>query len=125
MKKAQAFRSYVVSFGWGGISHLAAKIGKSVSYVQRRIKLLDLPSDVLNSISNFSISTSIAEELLSVRDNEKQSELTKLISKNRLSSRKVRVLVNEFNKSSSYDFYNETNSSAKKSRSGYDDYESI
>jgi ParB family transcriptional regulator, chromosome partitioning protein len=114
MKKAQAFRNYIVSFGWGGISHLAAKIGKSVSYVQRRIKLLDLPSDVLNSISNSSISTSIAEELLSVRDNEKQSELTKLISKNRLSSRKVRVLVNEFNKSSSYDFYNETNSSAKK-----------
>ena len=59
MKKAQAFG-----------------IGKSVSYIQRRIKLLDLPSDVLNSISNSSISTSIAEELLSVRDNEKQSELT-------------------------------------------------
>jgi ParB family chromosome partitioning protein len=104
MQEAEAFKTYVVTYGWGGISHLAQRIGKSVSYVQRRIKLLELPPNVLNSISNRSISTSTAEELLSLHNRDKQSELTQLVSKNRLSSRKVRELVKEVKENSIYDF---------------------
>ena len=107
-EEAQAFKNYIVNFGWGGISHLATRIGKSVSYVQRRIKLLDLPSDVLNSISNSSINTTIAEELLSIHDGDKQSKLTQLIAKNRLSSRKVRRLVKDLKEEVSDDYYDET-----------------
>lgn len=101
-EEAQAFRNYTLGFGWGGISDLAAKIGKSISYVQRRIRLLDLPSEVLDSISDSSISASVAEELLPIQDKEKQSELTRLISRNRLSSRKVRSLVKDLKEDSSY-----------------------
>jgi ParB family transcriptional regulator, chromosome partitioning protein len=43
LEEAEAFKEYVISFGWGGISDLAAKIGKSISYVDRRIRLLRLP----------------------------------------------------------------------------------
>jgi ParB family chromosome partitioning protein len=110
-EEAEAFKSYIISFGWGGISHLAAKIGKSVSYVQRRIKLLDLPSDVLDSISNSSISPTVAEELLSLDDKDKQSDLTQLISKNRLSSRKVRKLVKDLKENNSPYGYDESCSS--------------
>ena len=113
-EEAEAFKSYIMDHGWGGISQLSAKIGKSVSYVQRRVKLLDLPSDVLNSISNSSISTTIAEELLSIDDKDKQSQLTQLVSKNRLSSRKVRELVKDLKGNSAYDYNNETYLSAIK-----------
>jgi ParB family chromosome partitioning protein len=105
-EEAEAFRTYIMDHGWGSISHLSAKIGKSVSYVQRRVRLLDLPPDVLNSISNSSISTTIAEELLSIDDKDKQSQLTQLISKNRLSSRKVRELVKDLKENSAYDYNN-------------------
>src|SRR5215204_2556877 len=64
LEEAEAFKEYVINFGWGGISDLAIKIGKSISYVDRRIRLLKLPIDVLHSTSNSLISTSIAEELL-------------------------------------------------------------
>lgn len=111
-EEAQAFKNYVVSFGWGGISHLAAKIGKSVTYVQRRIKLLDLPSDVLNSISNSSISTAVAEELLYLDGRDKQSEAMQLISQSGMSSRKVRALVKDLKKTSTYDYHNEIYCSA-------------
>jgi ParB family transcriptional regulator, chromosome partitioning protein len=106
-EEAQAFKNYTQSFGWGGISDLAAKIGKSISYVQRRIRLLDLPPEVLDSICDSSISTTVAEELLPIQDKEKQSELTRLISKNRLSSRKVRRLVKDLKEDSSYNYYDD------------------
>jgi ParB family transcriptional regulator, chromosome partitioning protein len=113
-EEAEAFKSYIMDHGWGGISHLSAKIGKSVSYVQRRVRLLDLAPDVLDSISNSSISTTIAEELLSIDDKDKQSQLTQLVSKNRLSSRKVRELVKDLKENSAYDYSNETYLSAIK-----------
>ncbi len=60
---------YTSNFGWGGISDLSCRIGKSISYISKRIKLLDLPAEVLEALTNKELSTSIAEELLSVRDN--------------------------------------------------------
>jgi len=37
MDEAKAFKTYVSDYGWGGVSELAAKLGKSVSYVTKRI----------------------------------------------------------------------------------------
>jgi ParB family chromosome partitioning protein len=93
IEEAHAFKNYVLTFGWGGISELAAKIGKSVSYVDKRIRLLDLPSDVLDSILKFKINRSAAEELLPIRDNNVQSKLAQVIRERRLSSRQARELV--------------------------------
>ena len=96
IEEAEAFRRYILNYGWGGMSSLGIKIGKSTTYVHRRLKLLELPPGVLNSILESSITTAAAEELISVQDKETQSELGKLVCKHRMSSRKVRELVREF-----------------------------
>ena len=62
-------------YGWGGISDLSIKIGKSVAYVDKRLGLLDLPPDVIEKLSNSMISTALAEELIPLHDGEKQSDL--------------------------------------------------
>jgi ParB family transcriptional regulator, chromosome partitioning protein len=104
IEQAHAFKNYVLAFGWGGISELSAKIGKSVSYIDKIIRLLDLPADILDSISKFEINRSTAEELLSIRDNHRQSKLAKIIRERRLSSRQVRKLVKDPKGGSIYDF---------------------
>ena len=103
IEEAQAFRSYVKELGWGGISDLASKIGKSISYVDKRLKLLDLPPEIIESISNSTISTSVAEELSFIDDTSKQIELAKIASEKRISSRQARILAKEFKDSSAFD----------------------
>jgi|ERR1051325_6199341 ParB family transcriptional regulator, chromosome partitioning protein len=95
LEEAQAFKTYISDFGWGGMADLAAKIGKSASYITKRIKLLNLPTEVLNSIKEHTITISVAEELCSIKDQETRSELSKLISKRHLSLRKTRRLVKD------------------------------
>lgn len=90
-----AFKAYVADFGWGGVSDLALRIGKSVSYVTKRIKLLNLPADVLESIISNKLNTSIAEELCSIKDKAKQSKLANLIACRGLSFRTARKLLND------------------------------
>jgi ParB family transcriptional regulator, chromosome partitioning protein len=104
IEQAHAFKNYVLAFGWGGISELSTKIGKSVSYIDKIIRLLDLPADIIDSISKFEINRSTAEELLSIRDNHRQSKLAKIIRERRLSSRQVRELVKDHKEGSIYDF---------------------
>ncbi|SRR6266487_635714 len=94
--EASAFKAYVSDFGWGGVSELAQKISRSVSYITKRIKLLDLPADLLDSIINSKIDTSTAEELCFIKDKTKQSQLGQLVSQRRLSLREVRKLTKKF-----------------------------
>jgi ParB family chromosome partitioning protein len=104
IEEAHAFKNYVLTFGWGGISELAEKIGKSVSYVDKRIRLLDLPRDVLDSICKLEINRSTAEELLSIKDNHVQSKVAQIIRKRRLSSRQTRGLIKDLEREPIYDF---------------------
>jgi ParB family chromosome partitioning protein len=97
LEEAHAFRRYVSDFGWGGVSDLSLRIGKSTSYITKRIKLLNLPSDILESIVSHRIGTSVAEELCSIKDKDKQSVLANLISDRRLSMRMTRKLSRELN----------------------------
>jgi len=90
LDEARAFKTYIKDYGWGGISDLASKIGRSPSYVFRRVRLLEFPEEILRDISNHSLDTSTAEELVSVRDSGKRGELARLAVKNSWSSRKVR-----------------------------------
>jgi ParB family chromosome partitioning protein len=39
--EALAYKRYIKDYGWGGMSELARKLGKSVSYISKRINLLD------------------------------------------------------------------------------------
>ena len=99
IEEARAFQDYVTNYGWGGISELATRLGKSVSYVDKRIRLLDLPPDVLESLSKGSLSVSIGDELLPLKEKEQQSKLAELIKKRKLSSRQVRRLKSEMKSS--------------------------
>jgi ParB family chromosome partitioning protein len=99
IEEARAFQDYVTTYGWGGISDLAARLGKSIGYVDRRIRLLDLPTDVVKSLSAGSLSASIGDELLPLKEKEQQSKLAELIKKRKLSSRQVRELKTEMKNS--------------------------
>ena len=93
LEEGQAFYKYITEFGWGGASELSLKIGKSVSYITRRMRLLELPADVIDSIASAEITTSAAEELLAIKDKTKQSEFTKIISDRNLSVKQIRNLL--------------------------------
>jgi ParB family transcriptional regulator, chromosome partitioning protein len=93
IEEGLAFRKYVVEFGWGGVSELAQKLSKSTSYVCKRIKLVELPKDIMELISKSEINISIVEEILPIADKLTQSKLTELIQERHLSSRMVRNMV--------------------------------
>jgi ParB family transcriptional regulator, chromosome partitioning protein len=93
IEEGLAFRKYVNEFGWGGVSDLAQKLSKSTSYICKRIKLTELPEDIIDLISKSEISASIGEELLPIEDKNVQSRLTEFILESQVSSRTVRKLV--------------------------------
>lgn len=95
--EARAFKIYICDFGWGGISELARKIGKSPSYVTKRIELLDLPQEVIQSVADSIVHPSVAEELRTIKDQARQSELAHLIAQRHLSLRRVRELIDQTN----------------------------
>jgi ParB family chromosome partitioning protein len=47
IEEALAFKRYVSDYGWGGMSELGRNLGKSTSYISKRINLLNLPSEML------------------------------------------------------------------------------
>jgi len=97
IEEANGFKAYVQDFGWGGISDLAKRIGKSISYVNKRVRLLNLPSEILERICDSGINPSVAEELIPINDDHLQNKLAEMIFSQRLSSRKARKLIKEFN----------------------------
>ncbi len=93
LEEAEAFRSYVNRYGWGGITDLAHKIGRSVEYVSHRLKLLELPEDVRSKIAANQIAPSIAHELIWLKDEEACRELTQSAVELKLSAKKVRAAI--------------------------------
>jgi len=94
LEEANAFKIYVSDRGWGGITELSNKIGRNQSSIIRRIGLLDLPKDVIDSIKRSQLSPSTAVELFRVKDPIKQSHLAKLVARQHLTTKRVRGLVN-------------------------------
>jgi ParB family transcriptional regulator, chromosome partitioning protein len=90
-----AFKKYVNKFGWGGISELAKKLSKSTSYICKRIKLTELPKDIVDLVSSEEINVSTVEELLPITGKLPQYKLTEMIYSRPLSSRMVRKIVRE------------------------------
>jgi ParB family chromosome partitioning protein len=75
VEEAKAYRNYVSKYGWGSITELAHKIGRSQEYVSKRLRLLNLPPDVLEQIIRRRISPSIGEELLSLENRVERRRL--------------------------------------------------
>jgi ParB family chromosome partitioning protein len=92
VEEAVAFNRYVKEFGWGGVSNLALKIGRSQEYVTKRIQLLSLPKDVIVDIISGRISTTTALELLPLDYSQIQA-LSKIIHNSHLSKNEVRQIV--------------------------------
>jgi ParB family transcriptional regulator, chromosome partitioning protein len=111
-----AFQKYVNEFGWGSVSELAKKLSKSKSYVCKRIKLIELPKDVKELISNSEVKTTIGEELFPINDKHVQSKLARLIQEKRLSSRMVRKIIKEVRineKDKDFFYYNASKSDSE------------
>jgi len=97
VEEAEAYRKYVVDYGWGGVSELAKKIGKSQEYVSHRMKLLKLPEDVRMQISTSNLSVSQALELTNVAKGQKTVLMEKAV-KDKLTVREIRKLKKELSK---------------------------
>lgn len=91
IEEAEAFKKYVVDFGWGAVSDLAKKIGKSEEYVSHRLQLLKLPEDLRQVISRNQINVSQAIELTNL-DSPKQYEILDRILSEGLTVREIREM---------------------------------
>ena len=91
IEEAEAFRRYVMDVGWGGVSDLAKKIGKSEEYVSHRIQLLKLPEEIKKKIASHILNVSKAIEISAIPI-EKQSLIVGEIIENNLSVKRIREL---------------------------------
>ena len=89
IEEAEAFRRYVVDFGWGGVSELAKKIGKSEEYVSHRIQLLKLSTDIKEQIIKSKINVSQALELTTI-PSDRQSEIVSYVMNNNPTVKQIR-----------------------------------
>jgi ParB family chromosome partitioning protein len=89
IEEAEAFRRYVIDFGWGGVSELAKKLGKSEEYVSHRIQLLKLPDDIKQQILTDRLNVSQALELSNI-PSERQSEIISQVINKNLTVRQIR-----------------------------------
>lgn len=90
VEEAEAFKRYVLEFGWGSVTELARRIGKSEEYVSHRILLLQLPHMVLDKVSQRELSPSAARELVWLKDREKQKDLAAAVLEYGLNVRRIR-----------------------------------
>lgn len=86
IEEAQAFKKYVEKFGFGSASDLAKKIGRSPSYVSRRIALLSLPQKIQSQLLLRSARVGMAQELLSL-DEDGRDEAMELVSEMRVTKK--------------------------------------
>lgn len=91
MEEAEAFRRYVMEFGWGGVSELAKKIGKSEEYVSHRLQLLKLPENIREQIAQNRLNVSQAIELTTLPA-ARQSEVVGQVVGENLTVRQIREI---------------------------------
>jgi ParB family transcriptional regulator, chromosome partitioning protein len=91
IEEAEAFRRYIMDFGWGGISELARKISKSEEYISHRIQLLKLPDDIKENLITNRINVSQALELTDIQPDKQVEIISRILHKN-LTIRQIREL---------------------------------
>ena len=97
LEEAEAFRKYVQDLGWGGVTELSKKIGKSEEYVSHRIQLLKLPQDIKEKIMLNKLSVSQALELTNL-SHENIVQFTTHIIENDLTIRQIREVKTVYSK---------------------------
>ena len=91
VEEAEAFRRYVMEFGWGGVSELAKKIGKSEEYVSHRLQLLKLPEAAREQIAVNRLNVSQAIELAGL-PSARQTEVLGQVMADNLTVRQIREI---------------------------------
>lgn len=91
IEEAEAFRKYILDFGWGGVSQLARVISKSEQYVSSRIQILKLPTEIIEQISQDRLKVSHALELKPLSEHQQRMVARDILSNN-LSLRQVREI---------------------------------
>ena len=96
LEEAKAFLAYIRSreekgLGYGSVTELASRIGKSQAYVSNRLGLLRLPEPVLQRLfKQDSFTVSHAEGLAAISDNkEAVATLSELVVTHRISVREL------------------------------------
>src|ERR671910_3424652 len=89
VEEAEAFRRYVVDFGWGGVTELASKIGKSEEYVSHRIQLLKLPEEIKEQIIRSKLNVSQALELTTI-PSDREDEIVGYVMNNNPTVKQIR-----------------------------------
>lgn len=74
---------------------LANKLGKSQSYIANKIRLLSLPEEIQNAVTNKKISERHARCLINIEDKEKQLELLNKIIEEKLTVKDTERIINE------------------------------
>jgi ParB family chromosome partitioning protein len=92
MEEAIAFKRHVERSGWGGVSELAKRIGRSQEFVTKRIQLLRLPQKIQEEIIRQRINPSVALELLPL-SKDVIEPLTDLVMLNKLTKYEARRMV--------------------------------
>ena len=94
IEEAEAFRKYILDYGWGGVSQLAIVISKSEQYVSSRIQLLKLSQEIIEHITKDELKVSHALELKALSQNRQKVIAEEIVSKN-LSLRQVREITKQ------------------------------
>jgi ParB family transcriptional regulator, chromosome partitioning protein len=90
IEEAMAFKKYLYNYKWGQISELAYKIGKSHSYIHRRLKLLECAPAIIDAISQRRIEPSIAEEIISIKNQDLRTNLVTLALEEKITCKDIR-----------------------------------
>jgi ParB family chromosome partitioning protein len=92
IEEAKAFRRYVDERGYGAVSELAARIGKSEPYVSKRLALLELPIQVQEQLVRRRITPSTAEEFISL-DSDEIDEVSRHLAADKPTRVQVRAAI--------------------------------
>ena len=93
LDEARAFQRYVDELGYGGMTELSGKIGKSLTYVSRRIAMLQLPQEVQDRFLRRRNRSSIAVEFLSMSDPQEMVQIARKVDRLDMSVQKTRNLL--------------------------------
>jgi len=97
LEEAMAFHQYVEGYGWGGVSELARRLGRSQEFVTKRIQLLQLPKKIQQEIIRWRITPSVALEMLPL-DSNAMEQVADFIINNPLTKEEIRDIVRVTNK---------------------------
>lgn len=93
VEEANAYKRFVEEHGWGSVTDLAQRIGKSHSYISNRMRLLALPQEVLDQIVCRRTNAGTIQEILAIQDEDQRLVVAREVIDNDLTREQVRSLV--------------------------------